>query len=458
MTTERTNGAVSAVAQPAQSAANALSVLAPVVALPPVTVPPDLLYMLQYRRPASSDTERDFIRRYLKPLGVERDKRGNIYKRVGNAPTVLWSAHTDTVHRSGGLQRLLLRKSGAEIALADEKASDCLGADNTAGVWLLCEMVRAGVPGLYVWHRAEERGRLGSQWIAQNTPALVTGLKAAIAFDRRYESSVITKQMGKRCCSDAFAESLIALLALGHRTDPTGSYTDTASYTGLIGECTNVSAGFAGEHTERETLNTRYLLALRDKLVTLDATALATLADVRKPGEVEPISYYGEYGGYGEYSGRAYDPAYWEKCRERWAAEDKRRSYVNWWHDALWVRDGKPHAGTAKRMPHAWNGHGSNSGKRGAAVQSARSFRTIRDEIEANGPRGHTAAQRQRLVGWDGFEGDEGDEGDAWAGRVADVVDVLRRYPASVADWLEEQGVTADELLACVARHKLVNR
>src|SRR5215207_8746363 len=54
--------------------------------------------MLTYRRPASSKTEEQFIERYIRPLGVATDGAGNLHKRIGNAD-ILWSCHTDTVHR-----------------------------------------------------------------------------------------------------------------------------------------------------------------------------------------------------------------------------------------------------------------------------------------------------------------------------------------------------------------------
>ena len=44
------------------------------------------------------------------------------------------------------------------------------------------EMILAGIPGLYVFHRNEESGGAGSDWIARETPWELHGIKAAIAF------------------------------------------------------------------------------------------------------------------------------------------------------------------------------------------------------------------------------------------------------------------------------------
>lgn len=236
-----------------------------------------LLAMLGYRRPAGSNAEAAFISRFLAPLGCKADAYGNMILRLGSAP-VLWSSHTDTVHRKPGSQ--LIQMSDDCVITAPR--SDCLGADCTAGVWLMVEMIRAGVPGLYIFHREEEVGGCGSSYIASKTPELVDGIKFAIAFDRRGTTSVITHQGRGRCCSDAFASSLIAGLDLGMEHDDGGTFTDTANYVDLVAECTNVSVGFQNEHRSTESLDLGHLLRLRDALLRLD---LDRLVDVRKPGE-----------------------------------------------------------------------------------------------------------------------------------------------------------------------------
>lgn len=232
----------------------------------------DLMAMLAYCRPAGSKTERRFIRDWIRPLDVETDERGNLIKRIGDNPRVLWSAHTDTVHRQGGEQRTRMSASGV-LSLPKGSASSCLGADNTAGVWMLREMILAGKPGLYVFHRAEECGGLGSRWIADHTPELAEGIECAIAFDRMGKHDVITHQC-HRTCSDAFAESLCKALGLDHKPDPTGIFTDTANYTEIVRECTNISVGFSSAHTSRETLDTQYLFSLLDAVLWMDTSNL----------------------------------------------------------------------------------------------------------------------------------------------------------------------------------------
>jgi hypothetical protein len=240
----------------------------------------ELITMLSQRRPAWSKTERSFIRKHLMPLGVTKDAFGNLYKRIGDAP-ILWSCHTDTVHRTGGTQTLSIVNDVVRVA---DKQSNCLGADDTAGMWLMMEMIRADKPGLYIFHRAEEIGGQGSEHIAQNFATDLELIQYAIAFDRRGTGSIITHQAGGRCCSDIFATSLSKALGMGHVADDGGSFTDTANYTHLIGECTNVSVGYEREHSREERLDLAYLRRLRGALLAFDWTLLKS---ARSPGEIE---------------------------------------------------------------------------------------------------------------------------------------------------------------------------
>lgn len=244
--------------------------------------------MLRYRRPHGSASERKFINRFLRPLGVKHDAFGNMYKVIpeadGSAPSVLWSSHTDTVHTASGKQEIVLIGEDEGLIALAKGYTGCLGADNGAGVWLLRELILAGKPGLYCFFRQEESGRLGSEHFAKHQRDVFKDCKAAIAFDRRGTGSVITHQWMGRCCSDAFAQSLAESLDLGHKLDDGGSYTDTASFMDLIPECTNVSVGYHDEHSHNETLDWPYLLDLRSALLSLDTSALVIKRD---PSEID---------------------------------------------------------------------------------------------------------------------------------------------------------------------------
>lgn len=265
--------------------------------------------MLSYCRPHNSKVERKFIAKFIVPLGVKYDKAGNAYKIIGDNPTVMWSCHTDTVHTVQGWQRIQYwHKANGDViyevnhdGILWAKQSSCLGADDTVGVWLMMEMIRAKIPGLYIFHRGEEVGCIGSKWIAEKGKKLLEGIKFAIAFDRRAEKSIITHQMSNRCCSDEFAKSLAEQLGMGHECDTTGSTTDTRSYVDLIPECTNLSVGYYNAHSRSENTNIDYLFNLRDALLKID---VSKLVEKRKAGENERLvsqSYDGAYGGYGGY-------------------------------------------------------------------------------------------------------------------------------------------------------------
>lgn len=264
----------------------------------------DLYSMLTYMRPHYSGYEEAFITRFLKPLEMRMDSYGNIFKRVGEAP-IAWSCHTDTVHRKGGVQ-YIARDDKQIVRLAKkEKLSNCLGADDTAGVWLMTQMIKAEVPGLYMFHRGEEEGCKGSKHVADKTPKLLDGIKFVVALDRRDVDNVITFQAGQRCCSEDFAKSISEQLnaytpaagALKYKADPTGMYTDSASYVDIVGECTNLSVGYFGQHGFNESLDLNHIVKMYDALVRVDVNKLVAK---RVAGTKENrFASYSSYGGHG---------------------------------------------------------------------------------------------------------------------------------------------------------------
>jgi hypothetical protein len=312
-----------------------------------------LCEMLTYRRVSGSVTESKFIRRWIVPLGAKPDAFGNYILRIGDSP-VLFSCHTDSVHRTAGRQRLQLHNgvitvrhprlqpgddkpvknvytlaSGIKYETTSypnlAKRRQCLGADDAAGCWLMCEMAKAGVPGLYVWHRQEESGGVGSSWIADNGRDMLTGIKAAIAFDRRGRTDVITHQAGGRCASDLFAESLAGQLPPGFRPCSGGVFTDTANYTGLIGECTNISVGYDHEHQATECLDLRHAIEVRNAMVTFDASKLEYS---RKPGERDLSGYARYFYGVG-YRGYEKD-GFEEDTKSYYRDQHARKNYAGY--------------------------------------------------------------------------------------------------------------------------------
>lgn len=246
----------------------------------------NLMAMHEYRRPHGSTSEKKFIDRFIRPLRVTEDSFGNLYKIIPepgtDKPRILWSAHTDTVHTVGGRQMVSYRNGYIKLAVGS--TSNCLGADNGAGVWMLTQMIQARIPGLYVFHRQEESGGRGAEYFLKNSKTLLEGIQAAVAFDRCGTKSIITHQRSSRSCSDAFAISLADGLAMGHKPDPGGAFTDTEVYRELISECSNVSVGYENAHWKAEYLDLFYLGRLRDAVLRLDTS---TLVIERDPSVIE---------------------------------------------------------------------------------------------------------------------------------------------------------------------------
>lgn len=255
-----------------------------------------LLDILSYKRSYDSYGELAVIMKYIIPIpGVQKDKYGNYWIKQGDAP-VLWSCHTDTVHRMDKEDRNDIRQKLAvtQDGMIWSQDGSCLGADNGVGIWLMLKMLEAGVEGLYVFHREEEIGGLGSRDFARTKAKMLKDYKYAIAFDRRRTTSVITHQ-GWRTCSDAFADSLIEQLGMGHKKDDGGTFTDTKSYADIIPECTNISAGFEGEHSAMEQLDIQYVGRLLDALLKVDLSQLKCERDTTK--KEYPKNYWHSYGG-----------------------------------------------------------------------------------------------------------------------------------------------------------------
>lgn len=138
--------------------------------------------------------------------------QGNIIVDVpmpdGSRSETLFSCHTDSVHRTDGFQNITYTHDPSTGYIIQSDNNECLGGDDGTGVWLMTKLIEAGVPGRYIFHRAEEVGGRGSGWIQKSGVELLEGYKRAIAFDRKAKHSIITYQACSRCCSDVFADDL----------------------------------------------------------------------------------------------------------------------------------------------------------------------------------------------------------------------------------------------------------
>lgn len=182
------------------------------------------------------------------------------------------------------------------IALEKDSIGGSLGADDGAGVWLMLEMLKAGVPGTYVFHRGEERGGIGSSELVRKFPEMWQKFDCAIAFDRKGTSEVIHTQGGARCASMKFTDALCKALndaGMAYSPSDRGAFTDTKNYRSLISECVNVACGYDANHGRNETLDYAHLVALRDACLKIKWDHLPIDRD---PTYVEPYTQRWDHG------------------------------------------------------------------------------------------------------------------------------------------------------------------
>jgi hypothetical protein len=221
--------------------------------------------------------------------GLNKDKYGNYYKVIGNSDTA-FTCHLDTASRTKSKVGLVAyEKDNQDFIMTD--STSILGADDKAGVAVIMYMIEKNIPGVYWFFYGEERGGIGSSKVANDYESydFMKGIKKMVSFDRRNYYSVITSQMGVSCCSNEFAESLCKELnksGLKLNLDPTGVFTDSANFTELIPECTNVSVGYFNEHTHDELQNITYLEKLAKACVSANWDKLVVKRKVGFDNEI----------------------------------------------------------------------------------------------------------------------------------------------------------------------------
>jgi len=248
----------------------------------------------------------------------------HIDNRIAGSKT-LFIAHVDTVHKEVGANKI--RKTATHW-YADGAP---LGADDGAGVAMLMHLIHADVKGYYIFSQGEECGGIGAKHIATHHTDLLAQFDRAIAFDRRGIDSVISHQGMGRCASDVFCEALANDLnafddTLMYSPDDTGVYTDTAEFTDIIPECTNISVGYYSEHGDQENLDIVHFEALSNAVLKVMWDSLPTDRDPTVPEYKEykyNTAWWSNYGVYGDatthnkqvdskYFGNWQDDDYWQ--------------------------------------------------------------------------------------------------------------------------------------------------
>lgn len=270
-----------------------------------------LMGMLKSVRPAGGTGEKVYIDKMLssiRRMGYTPiiDGAGNII--VNNLPTdnttssVMFASHTDSVHRvdsPDGTQQLAFKSDDRTIVgLASQNKQqlgftpNCLGADCATGNYIMLRLLQANAKGLYVFFREEESGGVGSEYFRQDksNEKYWDILTHCVSFDRKGYTSIITEQWGGQCASDEFALDFAEAIAQADTNkrldtfvaDPTGSFTDSANFTDVISECTNLSVGYFNQHTANETQDLQFAEDLCDALCRIDWTTLNSYRDPKE--------------------------------------------------------------------------------------------------------------------------------------------------------------------------------
>jgi len=282
--------------------------------------------MLSMKRPHGGFNEKNALGYILLNIPSDAvwtfDDVGNLHVdyRLTAANRTLFTAHVDTVHHDDGPNKI--RKTDS-VWFADGSQ---LGADDGSGIALLMHMMTNEVRAYYLFTVGEECGGIGAKFVAKNNAALLSQFDRAVAFDRRGTTDVITHQGYGRCASDDFAEALSDRLnACGMLYMPcdSGVYTDTAEFTDVIPECTNISVGYAREHSSEEAQDILHYRALADAVISFSWDDLPVTRDpkVADPDEIFSANKW-YYAGKHDHKHDA-DDYVWTPKREDTRFDDK---------------------------------------------------------------------------------------------------------------------------------------
>lgn len=294
------------------------------------------LRLTSYTYPYGTEDElvKSMIEQGVFPSDLNKDEHGNYYYKIGESRTI-FASHLDTVSKE---LAQVIHTFNDNIIGTDGKTT--LGADDKAGVTVMLHLIKNNVPGLYYFFIGEEVGCIGSGLASSQSISKFKGkYDRIISFDRRGTDSIITYQSSTRCCSDKFAESLakqLNLSGMSYKKDDGGVYTDSAEFTDIIPECTNVSVGYYKEHTFNETQDILHLENLANACLLVDWENLPTERDMTKK---EYKSYKSSYSTYG--TGYGYSSNNWRGKSNNWRSRDY--GYHDDWYDQTPTQNFKTH-------------------------------------------------------------------------------------------------------------------
>lgn len=346
----------------------------------PATVDQLLVEILAWPRKHDTNNERLFgtwLRKRFEAakLVVKMHSEGAMSVTVPHllAPsTTLFSCHIDTQEGDcpvGTTKKLAYDANFGEIILDVGSPGGCLGADDGAGIWLMLNMIDAGVPGTYLFHRGEECGGISAKAIAAKEKDWLKQFECAVAFDRPRDNEIITHQGGAECASDKFAQALCAALnaqGMDYKPSDRGVYTDTKEYRKIVAECINIGVGYEGQHGKQESQDYAHLSALLKAALAVNWDALPVDRDPSKAVDAYPRSWGKGFEGYAD-AYKGYHGGYQRTLADD--AEDDR------WQSTF----DKAKADTPK-----WNGTKLTAGEEALAEMEGMSLVDIEWLCEAN--------------------------------------------------------------------------
>jgi len=298
----------------------------------------------------TEDLAMDLVKDMLPDITFTKDEFNNYYtyihKADGTDSDTMFTSHLDTIdsgpygYKSGEKWDAALKKyvkdpeapiddksvkheMDGDFVKTDGKTN--LGADDKAGTTIMMNMISEKVPGLYYFFMGEESGCVGSSSLSRvfESKKEFPKMNKCISFDRRGYDSIITEQMSV-CASDEFAKELSKRYneyGFWFKPDPTGVYTDSAEFTDIIPECSNISCGYFSEHTKSEKQDLEFLELLGIVSTQIDWETLPIVRDKDKIYKGKK-SGYSRYGGY--YGGGDWED--WEDYNDRFKSYPAKKS------------------------------------------------------------------------------------------------------------------------------------